>query len=153
MQLNARDTASLFLMLGYPILLIRAHPSKEPLHKGWPTRELVEDDVEYEFDLCPELGVGIKLGGPAGFVDIEGDGPTAETDWGILTSGVELPVTAGWKSERGVHRLFHLPAGYREQIGDGIIKVGDLEIRLGTADRYTHYSILPPVGGRTWTSR
>ena len=97
--------------------------------------------------------MGIKLGGPAGFVDIEGDGPTAETDWEILTSGVEVPVTAGWTSERGVHRLFHLPVDYRKEIGEGIIKVGDLEIRLGAADRYTLYSILPPSGGRVWTSQ
>ncbi len=153
MQLNARDTASMFLMLGYPILLIRPDPSKLPLHKGWPDRELTDLDIDGAFAEQPKLGVGIKLGGPAGFVDIEGDGPTAETDWGILTSGVQVPITAGWTSERGVHRLFHLPIDYRKGIGEGIIKVGDLEIRLGAADRYTHYSILPPAGGRVWTSQ
>lgn len=150
---TARAIADVLLMLDFPLVLIQPHSAKLPLHKGWPSRELTHEDIEREFAANPNLGVGIKLGGPAGYIDVEGDGPTAELDWDILTVGVKVPNTVEWESERGTHRLFHMPPGYRERVGEGIIKIGDLEVRLGSADRYTHYSILPPAGGRSWKSQ
>lgn len=149
---TARDTAELFTLLGYPIVLIQPHPAKLPIHKGWPTRKYTDDEVQQLFTQYPDMGVGIKLGGPTGLVDIEGDGPSASVDWDILTAGLDIPSTMSWASGRGQHRLFKLPRDYRDSIGEGIIKIGDLEIRLGSTSRYTHYSILPPVGGRVWIS-
>lgn len=134
-------------MIGFPLLLIRPGESKAPADKNWPTVELEDDSIT---SAPVNQGYGVKLGGAAGFIDIEGDGPEAEATWKILTQGIDIPSTCKWTSKRGTHRLFHVTDELREIIGEGVVKAGDLEFRLGQTDRYTHYSIIPGFANRKW---
>ncbi len=139
-------------LLDWPLLLVRSIDTKAPVQTSWPTIKLEAEDIESAVASHPEYGFAVKLGGPTAFIDIEGDGPTAGMDWAILTDGLDIPDTCGWTSPRGVHRMFTLSEEQRERIGTGVVKVNDLEIRLGAGDKYTHYSIVPPYGQREWIS-
>lgn len=148
--MGPHDDALTLELLDWPLLLIRPGSSKAPVDKGWPTVTLTDSDLDTAFGKNHLQAIGVKLGGESAFVDIEGDGEQAQMDWEILTDGISIPETCQWTSARGRHRLFKLPAELRSKTGDGVIKVNDLEIRLGAADKYSHYSILPPFGQRSW---
>lgn len=138
-------------LLGYQLVLIRAG-SKAPLRKGWTEHEEPVETIEAAIQENPAMGVGVKLGGPAGIIDIEGDGPAAVRGWEDLTRGLEVPQTASWASTRGTHRLFTLTPETREIVGEKVVKSRDLEFRLGESTRYTLQSIIPPCGDREWLS-
>lgn len=145
------DDATMMELLDFPLLFVRSDDSKAPIKKkGWPTHTVTPEEIDQAFSADPKQGVAVKLGGPAGFIDIEGDGESAEMDWEILTNGIEVPATCQWQSTRGRHRLFQLTPELREIVGEKVVKTNDLEIRLGSGDRYTHYSIVPPSGDRRW---
>lgn len=116
---------------------------KRPLYKGWQEKSYTAEE------LFESPAVGVKLGGFAGFADIEGDGPEAEATWETLITGLDCKVATEWDSSRGRHRLVRLPQTTRDRLGlKGVIKIGDLEIRLGESDRYTCHSVIPPAAGR-----
>ena len=144
------ETAQQLDVLGYPLLLVRPAPAKNPVKTGWPEHELTDAEVSRAFSNDPAHGIGLKLGGPSGLVDIEGDGQGAEHEWEVLTDGLDLPVTLGWTSARGVHRIFKLTPQTREIVGEGKFNQGDLEFRLGRQDQYKMYSIVPPHCERSW---
>ena len=80
-------------LLGYQLVLIRAG-SKAPLRRGWTEHEESIVAVEKALAENPAMGVGVKLGGPSGIIDIEGDGPGAAQVWEDLTQGHNVPETA-----------------------------------------------------------
>ena len=144
------EQANLLTMMGIPLLTIRPGESKAPISRGWPTVELTPEYLDQVQAKYAGFGLAVKLGGVGRLIDIEGDGPGAEANWSILTKGLDVPETVSWCSARGSHRLFVVPDTLRGLTGEGVIKAGDLEIRLGSHDTFTHYSIIPPFGERTW---
>lgn len=150
------ETTELFrLVTDAPML--RVHNTddtrdKTPAQPSWKMGDLDEAGFTAALD-ASNLGLAIKLGGKAGLIDIEGDGPGAELEWRDLTGGMVVPQTAGWESRRGIHQLFRLTPETRRIVGEGIIKPGDLEFRLGSEKSYDLYSIIPSEGdGRKWVS-
>lgn len=148
------ETTELFrLVTDAPML--RVHNTddtrdKTPAQPSWKMGDLDEAGFTAALD-ASNLGLAIKLGGKAGLIDIEGDGPGAELEWRDLTGGMVVPQTAGWESRRGVHQLFRLTPETRRIVGEGIIKPGDLEFRLGSEKSYDLYSIIPSEGDdRKW---
>lgn len=140
------DNLEVLRITGEPLLRVRL--DKTPLDK-WKQLEL--SDSVYDRTLSnPEQGLAIKLGGDAGLIDIEGDGDDAKEKWQQLTAGLDVPKTCTWKSARGPHQIFRLDDKTRKIVGEGVVKHGGLEIRLGSRDAYTHYSIVPNCGGRKW---
>lgn len=138
-----------FDMMGVPLVEIRPEPSKAPIRDKWGEHPLSPAEVE-AITADSSRGLGVMLGGPTGIIDIEGDGPGAEAEWQRITAGLDIPDTLGWKSTKGIHRLFSVPRKAWDIIGTGIVKVGDLEIRLGDPHKYTHQSVIPPHTGREW---
>lgn len=151
-RLKVLDTFECLDLLGWPLILIRPN-SKAPFHAQWPNYTLTLEVLDKYLKLHSGYGLAVKLGGPTGIIDIEGDGPHAESEWERMTANIDIPKTVEWESERGRHRLFILPNKLRDRLGGGVIKAGELEIRLGGYPQYTHYSIIPPTGDRVWITK
>ena len=115
-----RDTALDLLQRGFWPVVIRARgenyhgqggdktaEGKEPYMKGWGSQKITSGELNHEYQVCPDRGIGICLGperGPDGtwLADFEGDGPQAEKSYLMLTGGVALS-TMSWISARGFH--------------------------------------------------
>ena len=149
MTTPARNHLQYFDMVGVPLVEIEAEPSRKPLRKGWPAYELGPGELDAIL-ADPTRGLGVKLGGASGLIDIEGDGPGAEAEWQRITAGLDIPDTCGWRSSRGIHRLFRVTEPAWPLIGTGVLKIGDLELRFGAPDRYSLQSVIPPHAGREW---
>ncbi len=110
---------------------------------NWPAKAM-------RVDHKPELpagadGWGLLLGPASGVIDVECDGPDAETEYARL-AGPDAPVCPCWQSSRGKHRLFRW-CPELSQLPASIKLGGGLEVRIGH-DRAQ--SVLPPAGGRHW---
>src|SRR5215472_5908525 len=82
------------------------NPGKAPLGRGWGMRRLSTRALFAIFRRHPRAGVGLALGPAAGVVDLEIDdreqaGPLLAE---LFPEGP--PLTLGWESSRGEHRLF-----------------------------------------------
>ena len=82
------------------------NPGKAPIGRGWGARRLSTRALFAIFRRHPRAGVGVILGPAAGVVDLEIDDRQQARP--LLTELFPggTPVTMGWESSRGEHRLF-----------------------------------------------
>jgi hypothetical protein len=144
--MSSRDDIDLLHLLGEPLLAIRS-TGKAPQKTGWPHHSIT--DAEF----AKTERFGIKLGGEAGLIDIEGDGPNADAVWDMISDKLQLPKTMGWASARGTHRVFRLTDETRAIVGEIGFTHDDLEFRLGKSNEYSMYSIVPECDERQWITR
>jgi hypothetical protein len=122
------------------------NPGKAPLGRGWGKAKPSPARLKAIYELHPGAGVGLLLGPDGGVIDLETDDPEiAQAEVSRLFPG-GLPLTMGWCSERGEHRLFAWDERLR---GLGLPAVlalagGALELRLGGPGKQLA-SVCPPT--------
>jgi len=135
---GALPTALWALRSGLWPIPIEPH-EKRPIGLAWgkerPTREKLLD----VFESKPRVGIGVALGPEPGVIDVEVDDPAAAQ---LLDS---LPLSLGWSSARGEHRLYRWSPEL-EQAGTAVLHVGGAELRLGGAGKQL-VSVCPPTVG------
>src|SRR5262249_52962201 len=112
------------------------NPGKAPIGRGWGAQRLSTRALFAIFRRQPRAGVGLVLGPAAGVVDLEIDDRQQARP--LLT---ELfpggpPLTMGWASSRGEHRLFR----WDDRLGRARSSVvhlawGAVELRLGSVGK------------------
>jgi hypothetical protein len=123
------------------------NPGKAPIGCGWGTRRLSTRALFAIFRRHPRAGVGLALGPAAGVVDLEVDdreraGPLLAE---LFPEGP--PLTLGWSSARGEHRLFRWDDRLG-RAGSAVVHLagGAAELRLG-ADGKQLGAVCPPSPG------
>lgn len=161
----AQATAIELLSVGFwPVAITSIHdtsvesPGKAPIGKAWGASRPTAEMLRAVYTANPDAGVGIKLGADGGVIDIEIDDPEQGEQTLLEMFAGQVPATRGWSSSRGPHRLF-LWDDRLARYGKTIIKIGGVEIRLGTldpADPKQIQSVVPPSPAadgspRVWT--
>src|SRR5262245_34829765 len=123
------------------------NPGNAPLGRGWGARRLSTRALFAIFRRHPWAGVGLVLGPAAGVVDLEIDdrqqaGPMLTQ---LFPGGP--PLTMGWDSSRGEHRLFR----WDDRLGRAGTSVvhlagGAVEFRLGSDGKQLG-AVCPPSPG------
>lgn len=110
-------------------------PGKHPAGGDqWQLRATVdEEEIASWFETVTEnnrINIGIRLGRHSNIIDVEVDGPEAQA---VLEEyGLHLVDTPTYRASRGEHRLFR----YDQRLPDvGVVKVGELEVRIGGGDK------------------
>jgi hypothetical protein len=123
------------------------NPGKAPLGRGWGAQRLSTRALFAIFRRHPGAGVGIVLGPAAGVVDLEVDdrvqaGPLLAE---LFPEGP--PMTMGWDSSRGEHRLFRWDDRLG-RAGSAVVHLagGALEFRLGSTGKQLG-AVCPPSRG------
>jgi hypothetical protein len=126
---------------------LSSNPGKAPLGRGWGARRLSTRALFAIFRRHPGAGVGIVLGPAAGVVDLEVDdrvqaGPLLAE---LFPEGP--PMTMGWDSSRGEHRLFRWDDRLG-MAGSAVVHLagGAVEFRLGSAGKQFG-AVCPPSSG------
>lgn len=138
----------------------KASDGKAPIGSRWGKAVWSESDLEKNYGQNPDRNVGLLMGPQGGIIDIEMDRPAdmdaetfdrlADEELAELCGG-EIPETVGWRSGRGVHRIFRWDD--RLAVCDkNAFHHGRLEIRLGVNGQTQ--SVIPPsrhaAGERAW---
>jgi Protein of unknown function (DUF3987)/Bifunctional DNA primase/polymerase, N-terminal len=131
----------------------RISKGKEPIGLAWGVERPTEATIRATFRAHPDGGVGLRLGPEAGVIDLEGDGPEAESSLTALF-GHEVPETLGWSSRRGAHRLFLWDdrLAVLGKIKTELPGLPGLEIRTGFEGKQAQ-SACPPTLGEDGTPR
>lgn len=139
---------------------IKVSDGKPPIGGSWGKRTWTDASLEKTFGQNQGRNVGLLMGPQGGIIDIEMDRTDdmdvetfdrlADEELAELCGG-EIPETVGWRSGRGVHRIFL----WDDRLGaceKNAFKHGRLEIRLGAAKQIQ--SVIPPsshaTGERAW---
>src|SRR6516165_3279883 len=124
------------------------NPGKAPLGRGWGARRLSTRALFAIFRRHPGAGVGLVLGPAAGVVDLEVDdraqaGPLLAE---LFPEGP--PMTMGWSSSRGEHRLFQWDDRLG-RAGSAVVHLagGAVEFRLGSGGKQLGAVCPPSPGG------
>jgi len=157
---NARDTA-LELMARFGFWPVAIHPgSKIPIGWSKAPAKPTEESIKATFAAYPDAGVGLVLGGGAGIIDIEFDGPEAGSSMEKLM-GDKWPVEGmcfGWTSPRGLHQIYKYDDRLARYGRDVIMMASlpDLEIRIGGINGPLQSNCPPTPGSdgrpREWTT-
>ena len=123
------------------------NPGKAPVGRGWGARRLSTRALFAIFRRHPGAGVGLVLGPASGVVDLEVDdreqaGPLLAE---LFPAGP--PMTMGWNSSRGEHRLFQWDDRLG-RAGSAVVHLagGAVEFRLDRAASSSEPS--PALAGR-----
>jgi hypothetical protein len=123
------------------------NPGKAPIGRGWGTRRLSTRTLFAIFGRHPGAGVGLVLGPASGVVDLEVDdreraGPLLAE---LFPEGP--PLTMGWNSSRGEHRLFRWDDRLG-RAGSAVVHLagGAIELRLGSGGKQLG-AVCPPSPG------
>lgn len=143
--------------------VIKTSDGKPPIGGGWGKAIWTESDLEKNYGQNAERNVGLLMGPQGGIIDIEMDRPAdmdaetfdrlADEELAELCGG-EIPETVGWRSGRGVHRIFRWDdrLAVCAEFTKNAFHHGRLEIRLGAAKQIQ--SVIPPsrhaTGERAW---
>ena len=126
---------------------LSTNPGKAPLGRGWGAQRLSTRALFAIFRRHPGAGVGIVLGPAAGVVDLEVDdrvqaGPLLAE---LFPEGP--PMTMGWSSSRGEHRLFQWDDRLG-RAGSAVVHLagGAVEFRLGSGGKQLG-AVCPPSPG------
>ena len=126
---------------------LSTNPGKAPLGRGWGAQRLSTRTLFAIFRRHPGAGVGIVLGPAAGVVDLEVDdrvqaGPLLAE---LFPEGP--PMTMGWSSSRGEHRLFQWDDRLG-RAGSAVVHLagGAVEFRLGSGGKQLG-AVCPPSPG------
>ena len=126
---------------------LSTNSGKAPLGRGWGAQRLSTRALFAIFRRHPGAGVGIVLGPAAGVVDLEVDdrvqaGPLLAE---LFPEGP--PMTMGWSSARGEHRLFQWDDRLG-RAGSAVVHLagGAVEFRLGTGGKQLG-AVCPPSPG------
>lgn len=127
------------------------NPGKAPIGCGWGTRRLSTRALFAIFRRHPRAGVGLALGPASGVVDLEVDDREQAGPFLAELFPGGPPVTMGWESSRGEHRLFR----WDDRLARADTSVvhlagGAVELRLGSAGKQLS-AVCPPspaVDGR-----
>src|SRR5215468_3978800 len=126
---------------------LSSNPGKAPLGRGWGARRLSTRALFAIFKRQPRAGIGLALGPAAGVVDLEVDdreqaGPLLAE---LFPAGP--PLTMGWNSSRGEHRLFQWDDRL-DRAGSAVVHLagGAVEFRLGSGGKQLG-AVCPPSPG------
>ncbi len=126
---------------------LSSNPGKAPLGRGWGARRLSTRALFAIYRRHPAAGIGIILGPAAGVVDLEVDdrvqaGPLLAE---LFPGGP--PMTMGWSSSRGEHRLFRWDDRLG-RAGSAVVHLagGAVEFRLGSGGKQLG-AVCPPSPG------
>jgi hypothetical protein len=115
-------------------------PGKHPAGgEGWQLHASSDEvTVASWFEISKPVNIGLLLGPASGVVDVELDGPEAQTAWNSLDLGEVWTPT--YRAGRGPHRLFRWDEGLpavqvRKPLG--------IEVRIGNGGKAAQ-SVLPP---------
>jgi hypothetical protein len=123
------------------------NPGKAPLGRGWGVRRLSTRALFAIFRRHPRAGVGLVLGPAAGVVDLEIDDRQRAGRLLAELFPEGPPLTLGWESSRGEHRLFR----WDDRLGRARSAVvhragGAVEFRLGSDGKQLGV-VCPPSPG------
>jgi hypothetical protein len=138
---NCLETALALHNLELPITLCRG---ERPIAAEWPYHTYSPAEIEYEFEVAPDLNVGLVLGSRSGLMEVvavKGDGMQSERDFNDLVDQ-EFLCTPTFTSRSGYHRLFELD-GRLASLGLDEFAYKSLLIRIGDA-RCAANTVLPP---------
>lgn len=170
--MSPQQAALAYLKAGLPICLCNGgegDEGKKPFgtegardwqfHSDW-TPALVKKAFAFREKIgAPPPNAGIRLGpimpDGGGFIDVEFDGDLGEAELDML--GIDLEGRGvAWESARGRHHLFRLTAEEfvkcEQTTRSGVLKKGDLEVRVGNSTGSLQ-SVLPnDNNGRAWVT-
>jgi hypothetical protein len=123
------------------------NPGKAPLRRGWGARRLSTRALFAIFGRHTGAGVGIALGPAAGVVDLEVDDRVRAAPLLAELFPEGPPMTMGWNSSRGEHRLFLWDDGLG-RAGSAVVHLADgaLKFRLGSGGKQVG-AVCPPSPG------
>jgi hypothetical protein len=151
---TASETAIWLLDQGLWPVVVRPG-KKAPVARDWGLKRPSPAQLEAGFRRFPRAGVGLLLGPRSGVVDLEVDDPDAAGPALSRLFSAGPPDTAGWKSERGRHRLFLWDPALAGVPSVVTFAGGALELRAGGEGKQV-MSVCPPTRGadgvpRHWT--
>jgi hypothetical protein len=116
---------------------LASNPGKAPIGCGWGARRLSTRALFAIFKRQPRAGIGLALGPAAGVVDLEVDDQEQAGP----------PLTMGWTSSRGEHRLFRWDDRL-DRVGSAVVHLagGAVEFRLGSGGKQLG-AVCPPSPG------